>query len=449
MLGFETIGNATIIAHDGKPVLATDPWIAGAPYFGSWTLSHEIPSQQLDNILRCKYLWFSHGHPDHLNSDSLERLTSHTILLPDHVGGRIATDLQASGLNVRVLKDAEWLELSPRIKVLSLSDYNQDGVLLLQIGDTLVIDLNDGSALGWKRFIRNVAKAFEKTYILALRSYGDADMINLYDEKGNFIPPLAATKPSVGLEYVRLLRRYGAKFTLPFSCFHRYQRTDSLQVAPFETPVEAHSVEFDERWGALLPAFIQVDLSSGDIKQTRPAENNVIPQPPSKFGDDWTEPLTEPEYNEAARYFLRKERLRHHIGFINLRVGGKESRIWLNRQLKKTGITFEAPRSSFLTAIRYEVFDDLLIGNFMKTTLHNLPSLYPNFTPVVAKYADNGRAQSEEELREYFEIYRKRAGVNFLLERGQHHAEDIFRNFVSPGSPAFKVARAVKTKIGL
>ena len=36
MIGFETIGNATIICHDGGPVLATDPWLIGSAYFGSW-----------------------------------------------------------------------------------------------------------------------------------------------------------------------------------------------------------------------------------------------------------------------------------------------------------------------------------------------------------------------------------------------------------------------------
>jgi len=46
-LGFETIGNATLIAFEGRPVLATDPWIAGAPYFGSWGLSHAIPPEQM------------------------------------------------------------------------------------------------------------------------------------------------------------------------------------------------------------------------------------------------------------------------------------------------------------------------------------------------------------------------------------------------------------------
>ena len=34
-LGFETIGNACLIAHDRGPVVATDPWLSGTAYFGS------------------------------------------------------------------------------------------------------------------------------------------------------------------------------------------------------------------------------------------------------------------------------------------------------------------------------------------------------------------------------------------------------------------------------
>ncbi|NOT31251.1 MAG: hypothetical protein HOP15_12460 [Planctomycetes bacterium] len=62
-LGFETIGNACLICHDGGPVLATDPWIKGSAYFGSWTTSHEIPPEQQAHVKACKYLWISHGHP--------------------------------------------------------------------------------------------------------------------------------------------------------------------------------------------------------------------------------------------------------------------------------------------------------------------------------------------------------------------------------------------------
>ncbi len=70
-----------------------------------------------------------------------------------------------------------------------------------------------------------------------------------------------------------------------------------------------------------------------------------------------------------------------------------------------------------MTAIKYDVFDDLLIGNFMKTTLHGefgKDKLYPDFTPYVSKYADNGKARTKEELERYFEAYRKQAPYDFL-----------------------------------
>ncbi len=89
-LGFETIGNATLVVHDREPVLATDPWIEGSAYFGSWGLSHPVPAAQADSILAAGAVWFSHGHPDHLNPASLPRFRDTRILLPDHVGGRIA-----------------------------------------------------------------------------------------------------------------------------------------------------------------------------------------------------------------------------------------------------------------------------------------------------------------------------------------------------------------------
>ena len=72
MLGFETIGNATITVFDGDPVITTDPWVFGKPYFGSWDHKFKIPNKQLDNIKKSKYVWFSHGHPDHIDPDSFD-----------------------------------------------------------------------------------------------------------------------------------------------------------------------------------------------------------------------------------------------------------------------------------------------------------------------------------------------------------------------------------------
>ena len=73
MLGVQTIGNATLIAYDGTPVLSTDPWMGRDhyAYFGSWHLPYNIPDNIREDVIKSEYIWFSHGHQDHLNPDSL------------------------------------------------------------------------------------------------------------------------------------------------------------------------------------------------------------------------------------------------------------------------------------------------------------------------------------------------------------------------------------------
>src|SRR5262249_18724381 len=151
MIGFETVGNATAICFDDRPVLVTDPWIAGDAYFGSWGLSHEIPREQLDHIRMCDFVWLSPGPPDHTSAEPLDLLRDKTILLPDHHGGRMQRDLSALGFRVEVLRDREWRQLSPRIRVLCVADYNQDAILLVDVAGRLLVDLNDAVDRGWGR----------------------------------------------------------------------------------------------------------------------------------------------------------------------------------------------------------------------------------------------------------------------------------------------------------
>ena len=42
-VGFETIGNATLIAFDKKSILVTDPWLTRHAFFGSFVRTNEIP----------------------------------------------------------------------------------------------------------------------------------------------------------------------------------------------------------------------------------------------------------------------------------------------------------------------------------------------------------------------------------------------------------------------
>ena len=77
MASLATIGNATLLTYEGnQPILSADPWLGeeDEAYFGSWNLTHKIPSSLKDDIFNSDYIWFSHGHPDHLNPDSLKKI---------------------------------------------------------------------------------------------------------------------------------------------------------------------------------------------------------------------------------------------------------------------------------------------------------------------------------------------------------------------------------------
>lgn len=441
MIGFETIGNATLICHDGRPVLTTDPWISGRAYFGSWGLTHEIPKEQLENILGSEYIWCSHGHPDHMDAESLDQLAGRKILLPDHVGGRIYNDLAERGYDVSILPDRKWVELSEHIKVLCISDYFQDAILLVDINGRLIVNLNDAADRGWGRFVRRTIKEYDTTFLLKLFCYGDPDMNNFFSEEGERITPLR--KFALGERIQFWAELYGVKYVVPFSSSHRYQRRDSAWANEYVSTFEEYRNGLTSERFELLPGFIRFDCTNDTFTEIDPAELESVLHDPAEFGDDWSEVL-EPEDVEALEDYLQPiEHLGDHLDFIRFAVGGREHTVALGKRPFTRGISFEVPRSSLMTAVKYQVFDDLLIGNFMKTTLHGMPirDFLPDFTQFTSKYADNGRARSKQELRAYFRAYRKRSGIEYLLHAFERESERRFRGFVNRDSALFEWAK--------
>ncbi len=432
-LGFETIGNATLICHDKGPVLATDPWIRGAAYFGSWITSHEIPDEQLAHVKACKYLWISHGHPDHLSHDSLAELKDKEILLADHYGGRIARELRAGGFDVTVLKDGVWTQLSERIRVLTIGDIQQDAILLVDIGGRLIANTNDAMPLGAGPFLQSVAANYTESFLLALTGYGDADMLNFFTEDGERIPP-ASMKREPFLEGIEThLRHFGIKAYVPFSSQHKYQRTDSSWAEACATPIEAYEGTFRSPDLELLPPFCRYDLLKAEATRIDPPARPKVYVTPEDFGDHWSDELEPADVAKLDAYFQPITHLHTFLGFVNLRVGGKDNRIVLNKEHER-GITFECPRASLMTCIDWKIFDDLLIGNYVKTTLHGpwtkvgTPALYPDFTPFVGKYADNGGARTPAELRAYFDAYKARGFFDFSSdESGRENRAALMR----------------------
>lgn len=444
MIGFETIGNATVTCFDDGPVLSTDPWIDGEPYFGSWGQPYTIPDDQIKNISNSKYIWLSHGHPDHINGKSFKFFKDATLLIPDHHGDRIFNYFSPRFKTIK-LKSNEWFQVSKNIRVKSFADWNQDASLIIDIlGKDCILNQNDGSLLGWKKTIKKIISNYENRFLLKLVNWGDADMINLYDESGNFIVPEAAKKPPLGLSYLQHMKSLGCNFAIPFSSFHKYIREDSIQMNKFITPLEKHYEEFSSQSHYLLPAHIVWDSIAKDYIKilNEPSKSKTVS--PEIYGDNYSDILEPAEKKLISKYFRSFNHLSKHFGCIIFSVGNQETSIKLSN--KKPTIHFHAPRSSLVKAVTYEIFDDLLIGNFMKTTLVDCNNLYPDFTPFVGKYGDNGMAKSHAELKDYFNYY-KLNSANYWRDILEINTETFIRQIISNDSALYKAAKNLKDKL--
>lgn len=448
MLGFESIGSAIIIAYDGDPILTTDAWINDSAYFGSWAHDYEIPRAQMDAITRAKFHWFSHGHPDHLNVESLPALSGGQFLLSDHFGGRIRRDVEGLGYNVCLLKDWQWMQLSDRIRICSAANHNQDSILLIEIGKTLVINANDSPDYGASMHIRRIAKNYENVYFCALNGWGGADMLNLFDATGRKLTDVNERRRAIAPRAQRSAMVHGAQFAIPFSGFHRYQREDSAWANTLIPELDDYLTDPLPTGPQMLPAFIRVNAENGDITKIHAERNPLELKKPEAFGDNWSDPMVAEDVAKIDAYFKAREHLAGAFGFIEVILGGKSHVVDLNPGRRDRGISLEAPRNSFMTCVEHQIFDDLLIGNYMKVTLHGTESLYPDFSPYVAKYGDNGQARSRRELRRYFLHYLLRDPIALTLQQMSTNSEWIFRAVVPSESALFKRAKKYYYQIG-
>ena len=161
---------------------------------------------------------------------------------------------------------------------------------------------------------------------------------------------------------------------------------------------------------------------------------------PEACGDNWSEPLERSDLVKISNYFRKKDLVRNKLSCLNFRVGSRDNFVQLDAN-KERGITFEVPRHSLMTAIEFEVFDDLLIDNFMKTTLHKMRSLYDDdFNFAVTKFGDNGRVSTYRELDNYWREYRRRAGAaDWYCQR----ASQMVTAYLPRESPLYRIAQRI------
>jgi hypothetical protein len=425
---FETLGNATLqLFADGRPLLATDPWLVGTCYFGSWALDHALTAEQIANVVNSDYIWISHGHPDHMHHESLDLLPAgKKFLLPDHYHPEIKDALTERGFAVTVLKYRQWFQVSPTVSVMCLDNINQDAVLIARIGDALLINLNDSPIAGEEAFLRKLVKRHpnDKTYLAALCSI-DADMFNFVDESGRSIAgPPDERKPGAIWTVARGADRMGVKNFCCSSSQHIYVRPDSIWANDYRISWQDMKKHWSRPNVRLIEPFVTVDLASGVVTANSPehlgGDRSQISD--NTGDDDWNATLEPAEWKTVEGFFRKFELIRKYVDFIEVTVGGETGRFDLNPttagQPSSRGIRFYAPKESFMETMKWGFFDDLLIGNFMKVHLTNT-SLYPRFTPLVAKLGGNAKVYTKAEYAKFRWRYFRRNPLGtlaYLLE---------------------------------
>ncbi len=404
-LKFETLGNAILqVFENDKPVLATDPWLRGTAYFGSWALDHALTEHQIQNVVSSPFVWISHGHPDHLHNESVQLLSkTQQILLPNHYHPEIADSFRGKGFSVSVMRFKEWMRLTPSIRAMCLENENQDGILIVEAGDALIINLNDSPLGGEGAFLKNLVRNYRKTFLLSLCSI-DADMFNFVDDDGkSLVGPPDAMKRGEIQGVCDLCSYLGVQYFCCFSSQHVYVRGDSKWANPYR--IGWHSMQ--EHWNSrtqLVEPFVTVDLSDCTITRNHPTQQTDMSRVSDTTGDDaWNEKMSEADWKELGEFVHRFKLLNTRMDFVQFTVAGERRTYYLNPRAEqkdprnRRGVNFFVPRHSLMETVQYGYFDDLLIGNFMKTQVINF-SLYPNFSPYIAKYGGNAKVYTAPEL---------------------------------------------------
>jgi hypothetical protein len=275
-------------------------------------------------------------------------------------------------------------------------------------------------------------------------------MLNCFNEDGTYIKTAAhfnKEKVSVGPQIKFWSEYYGVTKVVPFSCFHDYQREDSVWAKEITTPIETFYMDFDSTKVELLPYYISYNCQNHEHHQIKVEKIIAKPKSSIEFGDDWSENLARGEFDKIENYFKKFEKLPDYLDHIQFTIGNETKTIDLRDNPSssfKNGINFNTPRASLMTCMDYEIFDDLLIANFMKTTFIGKwdGGIMP-FNTYVGKIGDNGLAYTKKEIGLYMKEYAKRAPIEYLSHQIGKKSEQIFRGFVDDQSSLFKFSKKI------
>lgn len=274
----ETLGHATLLLEDGdgRPLLASDPWLTGSTYWRSWWIENYPSAEEIERLRACPWLYISHEHPDHYHPPSLRLLREGLnerggpeVLLPSFLRMGMEHHLQEMGFRTRWLLPDAWTPLTPGVQVLALPLWNNDSILLIDTPRALLINLNDAKpGAHMLQRLGELRRTLGKRCVV-LRSYSPASPMNSYLRDGERVP--RGGKRGYARAAANACRQIGADDFLPFASQVVFRRPDTDWANDFKV----RYADLRRYWNApatLHPPYSCMDLDSGTTSHKDPAD---------------------------------------------------------------------------------------------------------------------------------------------------------------------------------
>jgi hypothetical protein len=255
-----TFGHATLVLlEDGRPLIATDPWLMGSVYWRSWWLERYPTEEELDLVRAAPFIYVTHSHPDHFHWPTLRKLGPRTILNPAFPRYEVPSFLAANGYPTRTLDPWRWYEITDRVRIASVPSPIDDSILLIETPSAVIVNANDATPP--RRLVsalRNRLPQNKRVVVLKSHSPASAAVSMFRDgRRASMKDKRDYTRTSE-----RLAEALGAVQFVPFASQAFFDRRDSRWANEHKVVYE----DLREHWRSsveLCRPFIEMDVATG------------------------------------------------------------------------------------------------------------------------------------------------------------------------------------------
>ena len=179
-------------------------------------------------------------------------------------------------------------------------------------------------------------------------------------------------------------------------------------VSEMKTKVKSEGRPNEIQWGLIgsCTNSSYEDLSRAASIAQQALDNNIKIKESIEHGDYWDQDLRSNEFKLVKDYLNTIEEISKNSFLIKVGSQIIESDIKLSRFKRSQKFILHAPRKSLIKAIKLNIFDDLLIGNFARLIIPSNNINYRNILKIPSKYIDNIGIKNANDLKEFLWIYR-------------------------------------------